>query len=240
MKNFNLYGDSPAFLTGGHGADIASQRADDLDQMAIELVTQRARSQISTSALDIACGAGGQAIRLAQAGAQVLALDIMDMRSVVNAAARQPGALGDSGKVTFMQFDMRRLDLLRRDKLADVVICQRAIHYLTYSESIHVVSQIGHLLAPDGRLYLSASGIYSELGQGYPSKPGHPGCHVPLENRYSELALAMREKHNILGPVCLYSESDLKQLLINGGLQPESVYSSPFGNIKAVARHVQE
>lgn len=234
MKKLNLYGDSPEFLAGGHGADIASQRADDLDQMAVQRVVACARTQTTTSALDIACGAGGQAIRMAQSGAQVLALDIMDMESIVTATARRYlDAIGVTGEVKFMQFDMRRLDLLQLDKLADVIICQRAIHYFAYPEAIRVVAQMRRLLAADGRIYLSASGLYSELGQGYSG-------YVLLENRYSALSPEMRVKHNILGPVCLYSEDDLKQLLTRAGLHPESVFSSKFGNIKAVARHVQE
>lgn len=237
MEKLNLYGDNPEFLTGGHGADIASQRADDLDQMAVQRVVACARTQTTTSALDIACGAGGQAIRMAQSGAQVLALDIMDMESIVNATARRYlDAIGVTGEVKFMQFDMRRLDLLQLDKLADVIICQRAIHYFAYPEAIRVVAQMRRLLAADGRLYLSASGLYSELGLGYPGRLGP----VPLENRYSELSPQMQVKHNILGPVCLYSEDDLAQLLTRAGLHPESVFSSKFGNIKAVARHVQE
>jgi SAM-dependent methyltransferase len=219
----NLYGDKPEFLAAGHGADIASQRADDLDLMAIE----RTRSRASTFAIDIACGAGGQAIRLAQEGATVLATDIADMADII-----QSVSAGLPGKITFSQLDMRRLDKLHVELQADVIICQRAIHYLPFSDAIGVISAIKRLLAPDGRLYLSASGINSELGDGY------AGCNAFLEDRYAELAPAMRGKHGIHGPVCLYSENDLAQLLINGGFAPETIFSSKFGNIKAVARHV--
>lgn len=61
----NKYGDQPILLAAGHGADIASQRADDLNMMAID----HARSRSSVFAIDIACGAGGQSLRLAQEGA---------------------------------------------------------------------------------------------------------------------------------------------------------------------------
>lgn len=228
MENtLNLYGDKPEFLASGHGADIASQRADDLDIMAIE----RVRSLTSTFAIDIACGAGGQAIRLAQEGATVVATDIVDLTDAIRAALA--GVKADMpGKVTFTKLDMRYLDQLHVEMPADVIICQRAIHYLPFSEAISVIAEMKRLLAPDGRLYLSASGIHSELGDGY------TGRAAPLEDRYAELAPAVRDKHGIHGPVCLYSEENLAQLLIKGGLAPETVFSSKFGNIKAVARHV--
>lgn len=223
MTKLNLYGDQSKFLASGHGADIASQRADDLDLMAIE----RTRSRASTFALDIACGAGGQAIRLAQEGATVVATDIVDM-----AAAIQTAAVGVPGKVTFVKLDMRSLDKLHVELLADVIVCQRAIHYLPFAEAVVVIAQMGRLMAPDGRLYLSASGIDSELGYGY------IGRLASLEGRYAELAPAMRDKHGIHGPVCLYSQRDMVRLLTMAGLEAETVFSSQFGNIKAVAKRV--
>lgn len=219
----NLYGDKAVLLANGHGADIASQRADDLDMMAIE----HTRMRHSTFALDIACGAGGQAIRLAQEGATVVATDIVDMADVIQAASA-----GVPGKVAFAKLDMRNLDKLHVELPADVIICQRAIHYLPFSEAIAVIAGMKQLLAADGRLYLSASGIHSELGDGY------AGRTAPLEERYAELAPAMRDKHGIHGPVCLYSEDDLVKLLSTAGLAPERVFSSQFGNIKVVAKHV--
>ncbi len=223
----NLYDDKPKFLATGHGADIASQRADDLDLMALK----HASARPSIFAIDIACGAGGQAIRLAQQGASVLATDIADMAEIIKLAST-----GLPGKVTFVQQDMRCLDKLYNslELLADVVICQRAIHYLRFSDAIGVIDGIKKLLAPDGRLYLSASGIHSELGEGYAGRE----FDLSLSDRYGELAPAMRDKHGIHGPVCLYSEEDMAKLLINGGLVPEIIFSSKFGNIKVVARHV--
>lgn len=223
VNPLNLYGDKPEFLATGHGADIASQRADDLDMMAIE----RASACAPVFAIDIACGGGGQAIRLAQAGATVVATDIVDMTEVIQASSA-----GVPGKVNFVKLDMRCLDKLHVELLADVIVCQRAIHYLPFPEAIGVIAGMKRLLSPDGRLYLSASGIHSELGDGYAGRAAY------LEERYAELAPAMRDKHGIHGPVCLYSEEDMVQLLTAAGLAPEAVFSSKFGNIKAVARYV--
>lgn len=231
MAKLNLYGDKANFLAAGHGADIASQRADDLDLMAIEFVNNTP----SAFAIDVACGAGGQAVRLAMAGAMVVATDIGDMGEAVQSTAT---ANSVADRVGFVRMDMRNLSELRRfgdnnqlDQV-DVIVCQRAIHYLPFNEALVVVGQMGQMLAPEGRIYLSASGIHSELGEDY------PGAQTPLENRFAELSPTMREKHGIHGPVCLYSEEDLEWLLAKGGLTVERVFSSSFGNIKAVAKHV--
>lgn len=225
VKALNLYDDKPVFLASGHGADIASQRADDLDLMAIE----HTRSRASTFAIDIACGAGGQAIRLANLGATVVATDIEDMTDVIRIASDN---INPPGKVTFVQLDMRNLDKLHIEMQADVIVCQRAIHYLPFDEAVEVIGAMRQLLAPGGKLYLSASGINSELGDGY------FGCKEFLESRYTELDAAMRDKHGIHGPVCLYSEEDMAQLLTMGGFTPDRIFSSKFGNIKAVAGYV--
>lgn len=221
----NLYADKAVFLAAGHGADIASQRADDLDMMAIE----HTRSRQCTFAIDIACGAGGQSIRLAQQGATVIATDIVDMTKVVTAAA---AAATPPVNISFAQLDMRALDKLYVEMPADVIICQRAIHYLPFPDAVEIIRGISKLLATDGRLYISASGINSELGDSY------SGCNNFVEERYAELSPAMRDKHGIHGPVCLYSEDDMAQLLIQGGLLPVTIFASAFGNIKAVAMHV--
>jgi SAM-dependent methyltransferase len=126
---------------------------------------------------------------------------------------------------------MRYLDYICANGF-DIIICQRAIHYLPFVEAVSVVTEMKNLLSPGGRVYLSASGIYSELGDGYSARED------VLKDRYAELSPAMRDKHDIHGKVCLYSEADLTALLHAGGLVPEKIFSSKFGNIKAVARHV--
>ena len=219
-KPLNVHGDRAIFLASGHGADIASQRTDDLDAMAL----RHAGWLCNPYAIDIACGAGGQAVRLAMAGAAVLAVDIADLEQAVMGAAALKGVC-----VTFMRADLRALNVLESDQLADLIVCQRAIHYLPYADAVDSLTAMRRLLSSAGRLYLSASGIESELGLGY------AGADAPVATRYAELSADMRTKHDIHGPVCLYSESDMQALLIDSGFAVETLFSSEFGNIKAVA-----
>jgi len=214
----NIYNDEQKFLAKGYGIDVASQRADDLDAMAIEKVSMTP----SAMAMDIACGSGGQSVRMANAGATVFATDVIDVGNSLREVKL------DSGRIIFSRMRMQNLDLVHFD--ADVIVCQRAIHYLPYRIAVKVVSEMRRLLAPDGRLYLSASGIDSELGEGYPKR-----CDI--KTRFAMLTDSMKAKHGIHASVCLYSSGDMERLLAESGLVCDSVFVSPFGNIKAVARH---
>lgn len=78
-------------------------------------------------------------------------------------------------------------------------------------------------------MFLSASGMDSELSEGYPA------CGLPVDRRFARLAANMAEKHAILAPVCLYRPSELEDLARDAGWAVENVFVSPFGNVKLVA-----
>ncbi len=83
-------------------------------------------------------------------------------------------------------------------------------------------------MQPGSKLFISASGLYSELSEGYKDK------EAPLEERYCKLDTKIAEKHHIKEPVCLYSEEDIKTLVEQFEFIPEEIWSSSFGNIKAI------
>lgn len=217
----NIYGDSPKFSAQGHGADIATQRADDLDLMAIRHLASRP----DMFTIDLACGAGGQSLRMANAGADVLAMDIIDFSKEFKGYDPQPG------KLHFVQFDMTNLADLNCVEQAEVIVCQRAIHYFKFKQAVCILSHMKRLLANKGKIYLSASGIGSELGIGYQASPDS------LEKRFGHLHPDMADKHGIHAEVCLYAEEDMNTLVTMAGLKIESLYSSAFGNVKAVITH---
>jgi hypothetical protein len=109
-----------------------------------------------------------------------------------------------------------------------VSIAQRFIHYLPSSEAVDVVKPFKSALLPDGKLYLSASGLRSEPGRNYNGA-------IALADRFSQLWQPMADKHGIHGKVCLYEEEDMRALLEASGMRAEKVYTSPFGNIKSIA-----
>jgi SAM-dependent methyltransferase len=212
----------------GHGIDVASQRADDLDERCLTFLEGRcARGDNEhPTALDLACGRGGQALRMAACGARVTAVDQYDHGADLQraAAARRVGQ-----PPVFASADVRALPEALPGAPFDAIVCQRALHYLPYGEAVTAVRSWVRYLKPGGRLFLSASGLTSELGQGY----AHGDR--PVTERFAPLAPAMAERHDIRAPVCLYEASDLVALLHVAGFGVAEVFRSPFGNVKAVA-----
>lgn len=217
----NLYGDHLKKTAHGFGVDISSQRADDLDKKALTFIT----THDGTKALDLACGQGGQAMRMAAAGARVIASDLIEYEDLLRQAKHDPETL------QFIKADMRLLPgpLLKHQPF-DLVVCQRAIHYLPYHQAKRMVGNLWHMLNPKGRLYLSASGLESELGQGYGAK-----ANGNIESRFAPLSPEMTSKHGINGPVCLYTLEDAVRLMYEYGFAVIDAFSSAFGNVKIVA-----
>lgn len=221
----NLYGDTTIVAGSGHGIDVASQRADDLDLACLEFVQTLLAKSSQVRAADIGCGHGSFALRMARAGATVECLDLVDQFELTKRMA-----LAESLAMYFHVGDIRDADKLITQPVS-AVLCQRTIHYLDYQSALVTITKLKSRIAPGGKLFISASGIYSELGNNY----AHSALNVT--NRYAPLSEQMAAKHKIFAPVCLYSETDMETLLAAAGFIVEHVYSSPFGNVKAVARH---
>lgn len=225
----NLYGDQRVATETGHGVDIASQRADDLDLMAVAHV-QAVLPLRPVFALDVGCGHGGQAARLARAGARVLAIDSEDYGPHVAESMQREGV--DYG------FEFQRLSVENGPTLEpfwilpDVIVCQRMIHYLRHAAAQRALAWFWNIANEDARLFISASGMDSELGDGY------EGRNVPMESRLARLATTMAEKHSIYPPVCLYRQAELEALVAGAGWLVDKAFLSPFGNVKVVARKV--
>lgn len=212
MGILNEYGDEGRFAVKGRGSDIASQRADDLDMSALARIAEIGGG----AALDLACGMGGQAKRMAAAGAKTWAVDLRDVFEKTEG-------------VVFALGDMRRLDEVREliGIRFDVVSFQRAVHYVRYAEAVEILTKLRNFMSESGRLFVSASGMGSELGIGY------EGSSEEVSRRFFPLSDDASSKHGIEGAVCLYSEDEVKRLADEAGYSALRVYSSPFGNVKA-------
>lgn len=225
----NHYGDE--FISAGrtHGADIALQRADDLDLAACDYVRQRQAMGYHPVILDMGAGRGAQAARMLAAGAErAVAVDLDDFSADFYSLCGP-----QASKAQFIASDFlapglgHRLSSISPDGF-DAIICQRAIHYLQYSAALDTLRLLHSLCHKDSRLYLSASGLLSELGNGYAAS------QAPLAQRHAPLADEMAQKHGILSPVCLYTQEDLRDLAETAGFHVERLFSSTFGNIKAI------
>lgn len=222
-ETINIYGDQRIATTAGMGIDVSSQRADDLDLMAVEHIRSVAQ-QKSVFALDAGCGHGGQVARMANAGASVIAMDAEDYRVELAKTLAREGV--EAGRCFFFRASVESEPVIGP---VDVVMCQRMIHYLEHKAAAKALSWFRKITVSGGRMFLSASGLDSELGEGYQGKG------APVESRFSTLSPSMAEKHSILSPVCLYRPEELADLARQAGWEVEKVFVSPFGNVKLVA-----
>lgn len=216
-KNKNCYGDSLDIGNAGHGVDIATQRRDDLDNICLAQIAQvAARETASIFAADVGCGQGSMAYAMASLGANVVAVDKENLLTFHH------------NNITHVVDDMREA-LAKYNEKFHVILCQRTIHYLPYTEAEKTLRSMRQALHPEGILYLSASGLDSELGNDYPAKERR------VQYRFCHLEGSMARKHQILAPVCLYRQQELRILVSDAGLNVAVSWVSPFGNIKLVA-----
>lgn len=221
----NELGDEVITTTGTHGVDVSSQRLNNLDKIGLRYALGLNLYEESHSAVDLGCGLGSQGVRFSLLGMDTTLIDIHDISDRVNLLS----GLFSLGDLQFTQTDVREL---QRDDLPDdisLLHSQRFIHYLTFEEARDLCTLLADRMAPSGRVFISASGLYSELGDDYPDRD------VALEDRYSELSPTMAERHDIRDQVCLYSKADMERLLTDSGFRVREFLPSDFGNIKATA-----
>jgi hypothetical protein len=220
----NLHGDRLLPTSGRHGGNIASQRLDDLDVLALQYALER-RNQ-PAAALDLGCGLGLQGLRFATLGLATLLIDRLPVEQTVLRLAELAALL----PIAYRQRDARRL--VAADLPADLQLCysQRFIHYLRFEEAVALLRLLRAQMPPGAGLFLSASGLDSELGANY------AGRDRTLSERFAPLAPAPAARHGIAEPVCLYRPAELAALCELASFRPEQVWTSPFGNVKGAFR----
>src|SRR5262245_61477070 len=156
----NLYGDKIVQTTGSHGADIASQRIDELD---LETLRFAISSEIPEKvAVDLGCGLGFQGIRLAMLGWRCVMYDILDIHERINIVNQLLGL----HKLVYKKIDLRHARAHDFPPMIGLAYSQRFIHYLRFDEASALLAAVASRLSATGCLYLSASGLESEFGIG--------------------------------------------------------------------------
>lgn len=198
--------------------------SDELEQLILQEIAKRARANAASEVLDLPCGDGRHAVAMANLGARVLTADTAAREGGVRGRALAtavadlvdfvPVELGD-GKLPSGPFDL--------------VFCHHGIHRLSYAEARQVVRGLLKSLRIGGKLFLSAYGLHSALGEAYEH------YEEPVEHRYARLSPALARCYNIDGPVCLYTERNLVTLLLEAGGTVLKTFTTTHGTVKGVA-----
>lgn len=220
QTKFNVHGDVLVPTTGVHGGDIASQRFDELDCDCLKYALESCPD--GANALELGCGLGTQGIRLAMVGLNTLLIDIHDIDERVSHLRN----VLPTDKLHFLRKDVRALTPEDLPEPIHLCYSQRFIHYLNHQEAKFLIDLLSSKMANRSRLFISASGLHSELGNSY----AH--ASLPIENRYGTLSLPVAVKHDIREPICLYTEQELSDLITPHGFRRLRVWTSAFGNIK--------
>lgn len=218
----NQYGDAVIETTGRHGADISSQRLDALDEAAMRYALDALESDVT--AIDIGCGLGAQGIRFGLLGIETTLVDTLDISPQIDVLQET----FDICELRFLNKDAANVTAADLPERIEIAYSQRSIHYLEFDDAAGLLDLIADQMILDGRVFISASGLHTELGDGYPHRDR------PLDERYAKLDPEMREKHDIRDRICLYTVEDMERLLTAAGITPVQVERSEFGNIKAI------
>ena len=208
--------------TASHGVDIASQWTDELDLETLRFVVSP--NIPKRVALDLGCGLGTQGIRLAVLGCKSVLYDLVDIGERVERVRK---ALGIQA-LEFRKLDLRQAAPEDFPAQTGVAYSQRFIHYLRFEEASCLLATLASRLCAGARLFISASGMQSELAAGYAHADN------PVDQRFAPLADAMQAKHGVREPVCLYTKEELEGVVLGQGFTSIRTWTSPFGNVKGV------
>jgi hypothetical protein len=200
----------------GHGVDVAVNRADDVDKKVLAYIVEHPDCCV----LELGSGAGGQSVRMVDAGASVVAIDQFDF-------SEQFAAFGhNTDQLQFLMGDMQQLATLVAEQTFDIALCQRTIHYLSHKAARESLRTVRSLVKE--KLFISVTGTGSLIGEVYPA------AALPIEDRFAELSDLGKDMFSIREPVCLYSQAEFVSLLQSAGWAVDECWMSAFGNIKAV------
>lgn len=198
--------------------------SDELEQLILQEIARRGRANATSEVLDLPCGEGHHAVAMAKLGARVLAADQISREASVRGRALA------SSVSELVDFNAAELgDGPLPPGPFDLVFCHHGIHRLAYPEARRVVRGLLKSLRIGGKLFISAYGLHSALGEGYDD------AEKPVEERYSRLAPTLARAYNIPEPVCLYTERNLVTLLFEAGGSVLKTFTTTHGTVKGVA-----
>jgi hypothetical protein len=208
------------------GVDVSTGRIGQLDQLGLRYIKRHAGKGERVKVVDLGGGSGGHSLRMARAGAAVWMVDLAD-----TARAAFDAAEGEELVAYFIHKDFANLKAADVPEGVNMLYSQRALHYLRYDEAQALLRKISGRMARKARVYVSVAGVDSLFAQDYPH------ADKPIEERFSPLAPAMREKYHLHLPIAVYDGAGLRQLLESSGFRGVKTRLSEAGgwNLEAIA-----
>lgn len=203
------------------GIDVGKTRLDDLDRMVLRdsLAEPFARKVVC----NFGCGESALSVAMGALGHRVYNYDNRDL-ALFYVLEQERGKAQH-----FVQVDLDSIKKHLLPQSIDVAVASRVLHYLSYTKAQRLLEMISNRLVVGGMLYINISGVESNLARGYTA------VDTPIETRMALLGEQEQEEFNIEGPVCLYRESELRQLVESvDGVKITEIWTSQFGNIKCV------
>ncbi len=204
------------------GIDISKKRLDDLDKQALAFAIDNNINNPSKRFADFGCGSGKISVAISCLGYEGFLNDTKSLRSRFQNLSRKLGV-----KLNFKQSKIEKIEYKEFPDNLDLIISQRTLHYLAHKNLITFLKQSKKSLNKGGRVFLSFSGVDSEIGKDYDLNPD-------LDNRFSKVSETNQEKFQILDPVCLYSIKEIEDLMEKLDFKKIKAWESDFKNIKVI------
>ncbi len=198
------------------GIDIISQRITKLEKETIRSALELPKN---STCLDLGCGQGYLGIILVFLHQKVYFID-----QKINWKLRVLKKLFRLQNMILIQKDIRKMIYQDFPDNISLIYSGRFLHYMKYNEANNLLKILRKKSSKNGKIFLSVSGINSELGNGY------LGNGKKIEERYDFLTKDHRNRFKIQEKVTLYNEQEL-QNLIQKYFQIESIWQSDFGNL---------
>jgi len=204
------------------GIDIAEKRLDILSKSFFSyLLKQNAGQKI----LDLGCGSGFVGVTASFLHHKVFLYDIDDQYFLTKKIVFLQKNF--NLKIFFEKQDLSNINYKILPNGVDVVYMGSFLHYLKYDDAIKLLTIIKKKMRVGGRVFVSVSGLNSELGVGYENERD-------IKRRFSYLDSNNRDRFLIQKQVVLYEKKDLVKVFTDIGFKLIEIKETAFGNLKGV------
>lgn len=227
-------GDYTRYFLASRAHMVTPQRCDDEVDFAQRVLDLAPGDRV----LDLCCGPGRHAVRLAQRGLQVVGLDL----SAAHLKLAREAARDAAVSVAWVRADMRRIPARFRGRFDAVISMFTSLGYFEDDdEEARVIRGIAGALRPGGRLLIDTINREWVLRNYQPRDwLEHDGCLLLTERRFDAVCGINHETLTIVLPdgsrrrhelaVRVFALSELVDLLQHNGLRFVAAYGNERGD----------